>query len=88
MSISFSRAQEDDEEDELVDASDAEEPADAPVIQTAKAEAGADATADDQPGAQLTASAPVTADDGFLWLPPKLKSGIVEGMCELPHTQA
>jgi hypothetical protein len=49
-----------------VDASDAEDaPADAPVMQTAKAEAGADATADGQAGPQLTASAPVTAEDGF-----------------------
>jgi hypothetical protein len=58
-------AQEDDEEDELVDASDAEDAPDAPVMQTAQAEAGAEATADDQPGPQLAASAPDTAGDGF-----------------------
>jgi hypothetical protein len=52
-------SQEDDEEDEeLVDASDAEEPADAPVMQTAKAEAGADATADDQSGASARGLGP------------------------------
>jgi hypothetical protein len=58
-------AQDDDEEDELVDASAEETPADAPVMQTAKAEAGADATADDQSGPQLAASAPDTAEDAF-----------------------
>ena len=34
-------------------------------MQTAKAEAGADATADGQAGPQLATSVPVTADDGF-----------------------
>jgi hypothetical protein len=59
-------AEEDDEEDELVDASDAEDaPADPPLMQTANAEAGADATADDQAGPQLASSAPAAADDGF-----------------------
>jgi hypothetical protein len=58
--------QADDEDEELEDASD---PQDAPtadaLMETAKAEAGADATADDQPGHQLATSVPVTADDGF-----------------------
>jgi hypothetical protein len=59
-------AEEDDEEDELVNASGAEDPpADAPVMQTANAEAGADATADDEAGPQLASSAPAAADDGF-----------------------
>jgi hypothetical protein len=58
--------QADDEEEELEDASDAQDAptADAP-LETAKAEAGADATADDQPGPRLATSVPVTADDGF-----------------------
>lgn len=59
--------EDDDEDEELVDASGAEDApaADAPVMQTAKAEAGADATGDDQPGPQLATSASVTAEDGF-----------------------
>jgi hypothetical protein len=59
--------QADDEEEELAHASDAEDAptANAPVMQTAKAEVAADATADDQAGPQLATSAPVTADDGF-----------------------
>jgi hypothetical protein len=59
--------QADDEEDEeLVDASDAEDaPTTDALMQPAKADAGADATADDQAGPRLATSAPVTADDGF-----------------------
>jgi hypothetical protein len=58
--------QADDEEEEPEDASDAEDaPTADALMQAAKAEAGADATADGQAGPALATSAPVTADDGF-----------------------
>jgi hypothetical protein len=58
--------QADDEKEELEDASDAQDaPTADALLETAKVEAGADATADDQPGHQLATSVPVTADDGF-----------------------
>ena len=58
--------EQDDEEDELEDASDAQDaPTADALLETAKAEPGADATADGQAGPQLATSAPVTADDGF-----------------------
>lgn len=58
--------QADDEEEELEDASDAQDASTADaLLETAKAEPGADATADGQAGPQLATSAPITADDGF-----------------------
>ena len=55
-----------DDDEELADASDNEDaPTADALMQTAKAEVGADATADDQAGPQLATSAPAIPDDGF-----------------------
>jgi hypothetical protein len=56
----------DDEEEELADVSDTEDaPTADTLMQAAKAEVGADATADDQQGHQLVTSAPDIPDAGF-----------------------
>jgi hypothetical protein len=56
----------DDEHEALADTSDGEHaPTADALMQTAKAEIGADATADDQPAPQLATPVPLAADEGF-----------------------
>jgi hypothetical protein len=56
----------DDEHEALADTSDGEHaPTADALMQTAKAETGADATADDQPAPQLATPVPLAADEGF-----------------------
>jgi hypothetical protein len=79
-----------DDDEELADASDNEDaPTADALMQTAKAEAGADATADGQAGPQLATSVPVTADDGFsfsLFPKPKVPTEVAKEVLPAEQT--
>jgi hypothetical protein len=81
--------QADDEEEELTDVSDTEDAPTADALETAKIEAGADATADDQPGHRLATSVPVTVDDGFsfsLFPKPEVPTGVAKEVLPAEQT--